>query len=420
MVEPLTVWLERLERRTPEAQIRLGLERVGTVLNRLPGARPSCPVITVGGTNGKGSVVAMLESIYGCAGYRTLAYTSPHLLDFSERVRVDGQPAAESVLAEALAEVEQRRGTEALTYFEHVTLAALVVARSMGPDVVLLEVGLGGRLDAVNAIDPDVAVITSIGLDHIEWLGGTRRSIAREKGGIARAGRPLIVGERRPPRGWIAELAAGGADLSLAGRDFHWRRAGRRLRLMAGEETLDLPPPRLAGAHQWGNAACAVMAVRMLDRRLPVATEALANGLSAVQLPGRLQRIASRPEIWLDVAHNAQAARVLAAALGPKTGPATAVFSALAGKDVAAIGQALAGRFDRWLVPNLAGNRARDAAEVAGTLQDAPVGGVVEAVESVAQALDTAFARTPAAGRIVVFGSFRTVAEAWPLIQQRE
>ncbi|NDY96719.1 bifunctional folylpolyglutamate synthase/dihydrofolate synthase [Wenzhouxiangella limi] len=419
MTEPLQAWLDRLERRTPESQIRLGLDRVRAVLNALPERRPRCPVITVAGTNGKGSVVAMLEAIYCAAGYRTFAYTSPHLLHFGERIRVNAQPTDPAAVAEALARVERYRQSTELTYFEHVTLAALVVAASVRPDVVLLEVGLGGRLDAVNAIDPDVSVITSIGLDHVEWLGGTRRSIAAEKAGIARPGKPLIVGERRPPRGWVSDLDASGAELWLAGRDFRWRRAGRSLRLSAGEAVLDLPPPALAGAHQWGNAACAVMAARALAARLPVSDRALCQGLQAVQLAGRLQCIPGQPEIWLDVAHNAQAARVLSAALSAESKTTTAVFNALAGKDIPAIGKTLAGDFERWLVPALRGDRTRDSGEVADALRHAPVGSAVETVESVGEALKIALAATPPEGRVVIFGSFRTVAEAWPMIQQR-
>jgi dihydrofolate synthase/folylpolyglutamate synthase len=377
-------------------------------------------VITVGGTNGKGSVVAMLERIYRSAGYRTLAYTSPHLLSFRERVRIDGRPVEAAGLAEALSKVEEYRGTLDLTYFEHITLAALLLAGAARPDVILLEVGLGGRLDAVNAVDPDVSVITSIGLDHVEWLGGTRRSIAREKAGIARPGRPLVVGERRPPKGWATELEASGAELLMAGRDFHWLRAGRMMRLSLRGDTLDLPPPALGGSWQWGNAACAVVAVRALVRRLPVTNDALSQGLREVALPGRLQRVPGQPEVWLDVAHNPQAARALAAALRQEDRPSTAVFTVLADKDVSAIGRALAGAFGRWLVPALSGDRSRDAEEVAKALRDAPVEGLVETVESVSWALNNALDETPPEGRVVVFGSFRTVAEAWPVIQQRE
>jgi len=420
LTDGLQAWLGRLEHRTPESNIRLGLDRILSVMDRLPGARPECPVITVGGTNGKGSVVAMLEAVYAAAGYQTMAYTSPHLLHFSERIRINREPVDEQAVVSALDEVERCRESVDLSYFEHVTLAALRVAAISRPDVMLLEVGLGGRLDAVNAVDPDVAVITSIGLDHVEWLGGTRRSIAREKGGIARPGRPLIIGERRPPLGWIEQLEASQVKPSVAGRDFRWRRAGGQLRLSFGEHCLDLPPPSLAGRHQWGNAACAVMAALSLKSQLPLSLPAIAEGLGDIRLPGRLQKIPGSPEIWLDVAHNAQAARVLGEALGPAQVETTAVFSSLAGKDVAAIGKVLGGRFGHWLIPPLASDRNVDPAKIEGALLSAPVEGGIETVESMQQAIELARERTPPNGRIVVFGSFRTVAEAWPLIQHRE
>jgi dihydrofolate synthase/folylpolyglutamate synthase len=389
-------------------------------MKSLPGARPNCPVITVGGTNGKGSVVAMLEAIYGAAGYRTMAYTSPHLLDFNERIRVNRRPVGDEAVVSAFNEVEGCRGSVALTYFEHVTLAALRIAALSRPDVMLLEVGLGGRLDAVNAVDADLAIITSIGLDHVEWLGGTRGSIAREKAGIARPERPLIVGERRPPRGWIDELEAGQSELLLAGRDFCWRRAGARMRFYRGQKFLDVPPPSLAGRHQWSNAACAVMAALALQARLPVPHQAIAEGLADIKLPGRLQKVSERPEIWLDVAHNAQSARVLGQALGSSDCATTAVYASLAGKDVAAIGKALADRFESWLIPPLKSDRSVDPVTIQSALRSVPVEGGTETVESMPKAIDLALERTPPNGRIVVFGSFLTVADAWPLIQHRE
>ncbi|TVQ35226.1 MAG: bifunctional folylpolyglutamate synthase/dihydrofolate synthase, partial [Wenzhouxiangella sp.] len=213
-----------LERRSPEARIDLGLDRVRRVYDSLAPALDRAAVITVAGTNGKGSTVAYLEAIYRAAGQRVLAYTSPHLLRFSERIRIDGQSASDAEIVHALGRVEAARGNESLTYFEHVTLAALALAGEMSIDVLVLEVGLGGRLDAVNVVDPDVAILTSIGLDHQEWLGRTRRAIGREKAGIARAGKPLIVGERRLPRGFVDDLRATGASLQIAGRDYRIRR----------------------------------------------------------------------------------------------------------------------------------------------------------------------------------------------------
>ncbi len=420
MTESLAVWLERLERRTPESNIRLGLDRVRDVLNRLPGILPEVPVITVGGTNGKGSVVAMLEEIYTAGGYRALAYTSPHLLRFAERIRVDQTPVDDASLARALATVEACRGTVKLTYFEHVTLAALCVAAMKKPDVLLLEVGLGGRLDAVNAVDPDVAIITMIGLDHVDWLGGTRRSIAKEKGGIARPGKPLIVGERRPPAGWITELEAGNAEVVLAGRDFRWQRAGRVMRLFTGDTAIDLPPPGLPGRHQWANAACAAMAVLAMQRRLPISSEVLATGLREAKVPGRMQKLCEHPAVWVDVAHNLQSAQALAAMLKADRMPTTAIFSALAGKDIAAIATALGPYIDYWIVLPLDSDRALSTGEIVRSLEQGAVSAAVETVESTTQAVQRAFVVTPPEGRIVAFGSFRTVAEVWPIIQQRE
>jgi len=420
--ETLEAWLRRLEQRAPESRIELGLDRVRAVLSRLPLALPSCPVITVGGTNGKGSVVAMVEAMCRAAGLRTLAYSSPHLLDFSERIRIDGEPAAASRIASAIGTVEHARGQIPLTYFEHVTLAALAMTMASPPDVLVLEVGLGGRLDAVNVIDADVAVITSIGLDHTEWLGPTRLSIGREKAGIARSGRSLIVGERRLPAGLEPVLRATGARLALAGRDFRWRpAAGGRLRIERNGRVLNLPRPALEGPWQLGNAACAVMVLLALEDRLAVTSSHMAAGLQRVRLPGRLQRVLDQPALWLDVAHNGASARALARALGrfPASSSSTAVFSALADKDIGAIGRALDRSFSRWLVAPLAGDRARPATELAASLNDIPVAGAVETVESVPDALNLALQDSGPDDRIVVFGSFRTVAAAATLLHQR-
>lgn len=422
LVSELQDWLRRLEQRSPEARIDLGLARARTVLDALALDLSSIPVITVGGTNGKGSVVAMLEAMCRAAGWRTLAYSSPHLLDFSERIRIDSRPAAQDQIASALAQVEQARGPVPLTYFEHVTLSALVLAAREQPDVLLLEVGLGGRLDAVNVIDADVAVITSIGLDHTEWLGPTRLSIGCEKAGIARPERPLIVGERRLPRGLEPVLGATGARLLLAGRDFRWRPTGtRHLQIKHKDRIWRLPRPTLSGPFQLGNAACAVLALSELGPRLTVSDEHLAAGLQQAFVPGRLQLVERKPDVWLDVAHNGPSARALAQALGPapRGARSTAIFSALADKDVAAIGRALNPCFDRWLVAGLDGQRACPASELAARLLKTPVAGAVETVESVAGGLSQALDDSTRDDRIVVLGSFRTVAAAANLLQQR-
>lgn len=377
-------------------------------------AEMSMPVVTVAGTNGKGSVVAMIESMLIAGGYRPLAYTSPHLVRFSERMRIGGREAGEADIVAALDHVEQARGEVALTYFEHTTLAAFRLAAQAGVDAAVLEVGLGGRLDAVNVVDAEVAVITSIGIDHAEFLGDTRELIAREKAGVARAGRPVIIGESDPPAGLHEALDAIGARVvpvrdrlapAGSGSQFGIDHDGRRLLL---------PLPALAGAWQRANAACAVIAMCELASRLPLGESEMADGLRDVRLPGRYQVVRRQPDVILDVAHNPAAAAALATALAGVTGRSTAVFSALAGKDVAGIGRALDACFTHWLVAPLGGERAQPADRIAAELANAPVSGTVETVESIPDALRQSLRDSGPDDRVVVFGSFLTVAEAWP------
>ncbi|NBB91936.1 MAG: bifunctional tetrahydrofolate synthase/dihydrofolate synthase [Gammaproteobacteria bacterium] len=406
-------WLARLERRAPASRIELGLERVREIWQRMDAAL-DMPVITVAGTNGKGSVVAMLEAMLLAGGYRPLAYSSPHILRFSERMRIGGREAAEADIVSALAHVENARGEVDLTYFEHITLAAFRLAAEAGVDAAILEVGLGGRLDAVNVVDADVAVITSIGIDHAEFLGPTREQIAREKAGVARAGRPVIVGETDPPASLDQTLESIGARVIRAHDESSPDALPDTLRISHAGRLLDLPRPALAGPWQHGNAACAVLALLEVVDRLPLSDDAMAAGLRDVRLPGRYQVLCERPQVILDVAHNPAAAGALAEALGPPDGRSTAVFSALAGKDVAGIGRAVDACFTRWLVAPLGGERGRTAEQVADELRNAPVSGRVETVESVPAALKQALATSGPSDRIVVFGSFLTVAEAWP------
>jgi dihydrofolate synthase/folylpolyglutamate synthase len=409
----LADWLARLEQRAPSSKIELGLERVRAVWQRMDAAL-SMPVISVAGTNGKGSVVAMIESMLIAGGYRPLAYTSPHILRFAERMRIDGREADEAAIVAALDHVEQARADVALTYFEHTTLAAFRLAAEAGVDAAVLEVGLGGRLDAVNVVDADVAVITSIDIDHAEFLGDTRECIAREKAGIARADRPVVVGEADMPDGLEETLEGIGARTVRAFERFETPDDSRLLVIDSSGRRLDLPRPALAGAWQLCNAACAVLALRALDERLPLGEAQMVAGLRDVRLPGRFQTLRHAPEVIVDVAHNPAAAAALADMLGRPEAQSTAVFAALAGKDVRAIGRALDGCFTRWLVAGLQGDRARSADEIAAELTHAPVSARVETVESVPAALQQALADSGPDDRIVVFGSFLTVAEAWP------
>lgn len=406
-------WLARLERRAPASRIELGLERVREVWRRM-GDQLSVPVITVAGTNGKGSVVAMIEAMLIAGEYRPLAYTSPHILRFSERMRIGGGEAADSDIVDALDHVEHARGEVPLTYFEHTTLAAFRLGARSGVDALVLEVGLGGRLDAVNILDADVAVITSIGIDHAEFLGDTRERIAVEKAGVARPGRPVVVGDPDPPGRLLETLESIGARVILAPDRLDAAGPEDELCVRRDGGVLRLPPPGMAGGWQRGNAASAVLALCELSERLPLGDEHLAAGLRAARLPGRYQVVRERPVVIFDVAHNPAAAGALASALKGFVGRSTAVFSALAGKDVAGIARAVDPCFSHWLVAPLHGERAQPAAAIAAELRDAPVSGSVETVESISAALERALADSGPDDRVVVFGSFLTVAEAWP------
>ncbi|NCO19330.1 MAG: bifunctional folylpolyglutamate synthase/dihydrofolate synthase [Gammaproteobacteria bacterium] len=416
--ESLKTMLALLEQRAPQVRIELGLERVRDVLQRLALDLSGIRVASIGGTNGKGSAVAFFEAIAIAAGKNCFAYTSPHVLEFKERFRIDGRPALESDVAGALGQVEQARGEIALTWFEHVTLAALVLAARQHPDWLLLEVGLGGRLDAVNVIDPDVSAITSIGLDHQAWLGRTRSAIAREKCGIARAGRPLFVAERSRPTGMQECLESIGADARLAGRDFRWRWRGDRLSVaIEGRSLIDLQLA-LPGRHQGGNAAAALGCALVLDPALEDAE--LARGLARAQLIGRFQRVAESPRVIVDVAHNPAAARTLAAQLDALPRPRVALMAALDDKDVAGMTRALKDGFEHWFLAGLPGPRGLDAATLMRRIGACPGRVGCDALESVEKALAAARVWCGRDGTVVAFGSFLTVEAVVRCMQSRE
>ena len=413
MPRSLSDWLEFIEKQHPSA-IALGLERVSGVFSRL-NAAPACPVITVGGTNGKGSTCAMLEAILRAAGYRTGLYTSPHLVRYNERVRVGGVEEGDEALAEAFAAVEAARGGTPLTYFEFGTLAAFWLFKKKNIEVAVLEVGLGGRLDAVNVADADCAVLTSVAIDHVDYLGGTRESIGREKAGIFRAGRPAVVADPDPPQ---SVLEAPGAKLFF-GKDFgyaaestqwaYWGPAGKH----GG-----LAHPALRGAIQLRNAAAALCALGTLRERLPVAMQDVRRGLAEVTLPARFEVLPGRPQVILDVAHNVEAAGTLARNLADSgfAAETVAVCGMLRDKDLAGVLRGLAPRIDRWHLATLQGPRAASARDLAAQLGAL---GVKESSlslhDSPAQAFAAARERASENDKIVVFGSFLTVGEvkAW-------
>lgn len=403
--------------------IDMGLERVVAVRDAL-GLAPAVPVITVAGTNGKGSTCAMLASILQAAGYRVGVYTSPHLLRYNERVRIDGVSVSDKLLCAGFAQVDGARGDVPLTPFEFGTLAAMCVMNESALDAIVLEVGLGGRLDAVNAFDADCAIVTSIGIDHVEYLGPTRESIGREKAGVFRAGRPAISADTDPPVTIAEEAARIGARLLQSGRDYRLRVDGERRWLSRpGQRPIELPPPALVGEAQWHNAAACVMALDALSSRLPLTSDHRRIGLAQVQLAGRFQRWrrnAVSPEVVLDVAHNGHATERLAATLArnPVVGRTLAVFSMLRDKDIEASVRALHGRIDRWFVGGIEDRRGCTDAELAATLDRAQVTAPVETCGSVADAFHRAVGQAGADDRVVVFGSFITVASALHEIEQ--
>ena len=411
----LDAWLEWQQTLHPRA-MDLGLERVARVLERTGWRPPRVPVLTVGGTNGKGSCVATIAALLAAGGYRVATFTSPHLVDYRERIRVDGVPVSAASLVAAFERIADALGADTLTFFEFNTLAALLVFETACPDAVVLEVGMGGRLDAVNVVDPDVAVIVSVGLDHMEWLGPDVESIGREKAGILRAGRPAVVGTPAPPRSVLEVASAVGADLRLRGRDFDaTAREEGRWDYRDRDGRLDsLPEPGLTGVVQVDNAATALAALRALGPRLPLARPAVERGLAQVRLAGRFQRLqdAGGVEWVLDVAHNEDSARTLAANLRrwPAAGRTLAVCGMLADKDARQVAGLLGGVVDRWYAASTDGHRGLAAEELSARAAGAGV--TMAPAGDVEAALAVAAAAARPGDRVVVFGSFHTVGPA--------
>ena len=411
-MKTLQEWLDWCEQLHPVA-IDMGLDRVKTVADRMQ-LRFDCPVITVAGTNGKGSTCAMLEAVLLQAGYRTGVYTSPHLVHFEERCRLHGESASAEVFAEAFAAVEAVRGDVSLTYFEFSTLAILHLMARANLDVAILEVGLGGRLDAVNIIDADCAVITSIDIDHTAILGKDRESIGFEKAGIMRAGRPVIVSDPLPPQSVIDHASAVGADLWQFGRDFNfsgdkqqWAWAGRDRRYSG------MAYPALRGANQLINASGVLAALDALRQRIPVTAQAVRNGLAMVELPGRFQIVPGQPVLVLDVAHNPHSVAALAANLDAMGFyPTThAVLGAMADKDLLPMLQKVNPMVDKWYFTDLPLPRAAKAADLqqAWQTQNTRTDTASSVHADPMQALQAAIDSADPADRIVVFGSFYTV-----------
>ena len=414
----LPAWLALLESRHAEVHIDMGLDRVRAVKERLA-LQFDCPVIMVAGTNGKGSTCAMLEAILLRAGYKVGLYSKPHFLDFNERARINGDLATDDALVASFNAVEAQRGDTDLTYFEFTTLAIMHLLAGAKLDVAILEVGLGGRLDAVNVIDADVAIVTSVDIDHTDYLGETREKIGFEKAGIFRAGKAAICSDPVPPASLVAHAEAIGADLRLLGRDFNysgdkqqWNYGGREQRRNA------LAYPSLRGANQLLNASAALAALEALRLVLPVGAQDVRGGLVTVELPGRFQVLPGRPSVILDVAHNPHAAAALSQNLGnmgfhPYT---YAVFGSMQDKDIDGVIRAMAGHVDHWCLTDLPSKRAARAGDLAARVQLVQAGQddldqrSANIFPDPASAFANALSRAGENDRIVVFGSFLTVA----------
>lgn len=412
----LADWLAHLEQLHPSA-IDMGLARVALVRDAM-GLVPSFPVIIVGGTNGKGSTCAMLSAAYRAAGFKVGTYTSPHLLRYNERVAIDLVPADDAAIVAAFRAVEAGRGETSLTYFEYGTLAAMHQFIAAGVDVAVLEVGLGGRLDAVNVFEPDVSAVVTVDLDHQSYLGDTREAIGFEKAGIFRAGKPAFCADPHPPQSLLDHAAQIGADLQCIGRDFgfanettQWRWHGRR-GIKPG-----LPFPALRGAYQLGNASLVIAILDALHDRVPVGIGDIKRGLLEVELPGRYQVLPGRPSIVLDVGHNPHAAVALSQNLLNQGFFETthAILGAMADKDIAGVVDCLKDRIDLWHIATLNSPRAAPAEALAAIVAERCGAAKVRTYPDIAAAFAAARSLAGENDRIAAFGSFYTVADVLAL-----
>ncbi len=406
------VYLESLHGKT----IDMGLERVAVVAARLFTAMPMA-IVTVGGTNGKGSTCAYLEAMLVEAGYRVGLYTSPHLLRYNERIRINRTMVGDAALIAAFAEIEAARGETSLTYFEFGTLAAMRLFEQAAVDVAILEVGLGGRLDAVNVFDTDCAVVTGIDIDHTDYLGTTREQIGREKAGIFRSGRPAICADASPPQSLRSHAQAVGADWRAVGDAYRYEVRSTAWDFIGEQRYANLPLPAMQGNYQLNNAAAAIAALELLQQRLPVPEQALRLGLQSAIIPGRFQVLPGLPLRIIDVAHNPHGAASLAENLArmPVTGKTYAVFAMLADKDIASVVAAMSKEIDIWLAAGLNESRGASAAQMHAILE-ASGANRIQLLDSVEQAWNSACEQASENDRICVFGSFYTVAAVLRLI----
>lgn len=404
-------WLTYIESLHPKS-IEMGLARVSQVLQRLS-LNLTGRVITVGGTNGKGSTCAMLERIYTQAGYSVACYTSPHLLHYHERVRLNGDMIGDADLCAAFNAVEQARGDIHLTYFEMGTLSALWYFAQHAPDVIILEVGLGGRLDAVNIVDADCAIVTNVDMDHMEFLGDTREKIAKEKAGIYRANQISIFGDTHPPNTLVDYAQELGTELSCFGREFKLTDVNGKHVYQDAQGVYEMPELGMFGAYQYQNAAAVLCAVRLLQSLLPVSTEVVSNALKQIRVHGRFQTVRDHPTVILDVGHNPHAARALLAniqAIKSQDIRCIAVFSMLADKDIRGVVGVLKTVVDEWHIAPISHPRAADANTMARIIQDEIPNARLTIYTDIENALQVAYETASKNDKIIVFGSFFTVA----------
>jgi dihydrofolate synthase/folylpolyglutamate synthase len=412
----LSCWLELLESRHPKL-IDLGLERCEAVWERMGSPQPAARIFVVAGTNGKGSTVSTLCALLKALGLQHGSYTSPHIEHYNERVRLNGEPVSDVTLLDSFARIEEVRGDSSLSYFEFGTLAAIDILSRAGLDFAVMEVGLGGRLDAVNILDADCAVITPIGLDHQDYLGNDRHSIGREKAGIIRAGRPVICGDLSPPASIIEVANTNNAPLKQLGRDFMIHESGGHAHFSMDGLEMDVPLPVLAGKHQLNNMATALAALFEL---IPVATSMpaeLGQGLRQVSLHGRFEQVQRSPVIWLDVGHNPLAARVVAGAVADAMqqdgmGRCRCVLGMLEDKDAAAVVEALDSVISSWYCAGIGSERGQSGTALAEKIGQPEKAPDLRVFDRVGAALDAAMTDSSSTDAILVFGSFLTVTDA--------
>jgi len=413
----LTDWLGYIESIHPST-IDLTLERIKIVIERL-NLDISFPILTVGGTNGKGSTCSILESIYKEAGYKVACYTSPHFLNFNERIKIQALAVSDEVICEAFSRIESAREGVTLTYFEYGTIAAMIIFSEAHVDVAILEVGLGGRLDAVNVFDADCAIVTTVDLDHMDYLGHTREAIGFEKAGIYRTEKTSICGDFDPPQSLIKHAELIHADLKIIGKDFGYEAHHDSFDFLIDSTfVMNLPLPKLQGDFQLANATNALMAVKAMEDKLPLTEISIQKGITLTLLPGRFQEVKKMPSLIFDVAHNPQAARSLSHNLKTHVvpGKTIAVFSILKDKDIFGVINVLNLDIDDWFIAEIQNERAASIETISNTIQKINPSAHIEAFRNIQEAYQFASKEVTRNDRIIVFGSFFTVADIMKII----